>query len=859
MSFPVSLPIDSALDEIVAAVQARPAVIVEAPPGAGKTTRVAPALLHALQRQRASSNSAAMERVVLIEPRRIAARSAAARIAFEQQLTLGREVGYQVRFDRRMSRDTQLVVETPGILLRELQSDAVLSEVSVVILDEFHERSLECDILLGMIRRIQESIRPDLKLVVMSATLNTADIAAYLKEPVVIRVPGQMYPVSIRHARPGPQRKIVESVCESITQAAQRDDGDMLVFLPGVGEILQTARNIERDAQKLDWDVMPLYGDLSAEEQDRVLAPSPQGNRKIILATNVAETSLTIDGVRIVIDSGWARMLRTDPAVGLNVLKLEPISQASAEQRAGRAGRTAPGVCWRLWDEATHRSRPRHTDPEVLRIDLAGAVLQLLCWGESDLNAFPWLTPPRSEALNLATQLLERLDAISNARPTALGKQLVNFPTHPRLARLLIAGHELGIPSAASLAAALLSERDVFDRRSSGTGQVRLQSGRDNSKLLAADGVADCDVTERVLAIDEFLRSGRTNFPQGEVRIGAARQVERAATQLRQLLFSQLGAVQQESKLERQLSAALLAAMPDRVARRREPHQPRGLMVGGRGVKLDTGSKVRQSELFVCVDVDAGGAEASVRQASGIDRNWLNPQHLSSQDERFVHPSTGQVLTRRRTYWFDLMLDETPIATPLDEETATLLAKSAAQNWHKVFPTNDKSLNSYLGRARWLAHALDDASWPDLSDAGLQSHLPMWCAGQRDLDAIRNLPWRSLIEQLLTSAQRGQLVKEAPESFTLPNGRTVLLTYEADKPPVLAARIQDFFGLADTPRVAGGKVKLLLHLLAPNNRCQQITDDLASFWKNTYSEVRKQLRGRYPKHKWPENPMEIGE
>ncbi|MCC6511545.1 MAG: ATP-dependent RNA helicase, partial [Pirellulaceae bacterium] len=357
---PPHLPIDSALDEIAAAVRAFPAVIVEAPPGAGKTTRVPPALMSLAQAGR---------RVVMVEPRRIAARAAAARIAQEMSVRLGAEVGYQVRFDRQMTRDTRLAVVTPGILLRELQNDGVLSEVSVVILDEFHERSLESDILLGMVCRVQESIRPDLKLVIMSATLNTANIAPYLHNPPVIKVQGQMFPVTIRHARPGPPRRIVDTVCEQIESAAAHDAGDMLVFLPGVGEILQTARNIERLAEKQHWEVMPLYGDLSPADQDRVLAPS--AFRKIILATNVAETSLTIDGVRIVIDSGWARVQRIDPAVGLNVLQLEPISQASAQQRAGRAGRTAPGVCWRMWDEITHRSRPQHTDPEIMRVDLA--------------------------------------------------------------------------------------------------------------------------------------------------------------------------------------------------------------------------------------------------------------------------------------------------------------------------------------------------------------------------------------------------------------------------------------------------------------------------------------------------------
>jgi ATP-dependent helicase HrpB len=831
------LPIDAALPEIRAAVAAHPVVIVEAPPGAGKTTRIGPALLD-LPATRDG-------RIVMVEPRRIAARTAAARMAAESQTDLGQLFGYQVRFDRQTSAATRLSVVTPGILLRELQGDGVLSQVSAVILDEFHERSLEVDILLGMLRRIQETIRPELRLVVMSATLNTASISGYFPAAPVIAVPGKMFPVAIRHARPGPQRRIVEAVTEQVLQAAGQDDGDMLVFLPGVGEILQTARNLERPAAREGWEILPLYGEMSPADQDRALAPHPQ--RKIILATNVAETSLTIDGVRIVVDSGWARVQRIDPAVGLNVLALEPISRASAEQRAGRAGRTASGVCWRLWDEATQRSRPAHTDPEILRVDLAGAVLQLIVWGEADVACFPWLTPPRPQALEQARELLEHLDAIAGTRPTPLGHQLVQLPVHPRLGRLLIAGNQLGVPRAAALAAAMLADRDVFDRRAphGSTGGQPFTRSR---------GLHACDVTERVRGLQTFFATGRTDFPQGQVRVGAAWQVQRASQQLLDNLRSHGSPLQPEQPLDRQLSQALLAAMPDRVARRREPHKPRGVMVGGRGVKLDPASGVQAEELFVCVDVDASGTEATVRQASAVDRQWLDPLHCTQRDERFFHPTQGTVITRRRTYWFDLLLEETPVPTPLDEQTGEILAAAAVQYWHRVFPSDDKQLQSFLGRARWLAAAMPEADWPDLSNAGLQQQLRQWCCGWRDLESLRELPWRALIEQLLSHPQRQLLDREAPQSFTLPSGRQVLLVYEADKPPVLAARIQDFFGLRETPRIAGGRVRLLLHLLAPNNRCQQITDDLASFWQNTYPEVRKQLRGRYPKHNWPESP-----
>ncbi len=414
----------------------------------------------------------------------------------------------------------------------------------------------------------------------------------------------------------------------------------------------------------------------------------------------------------------------------------------------------------------------------------------------------------------------------------------------------MIAGHQLGIPSVTALAAAMLSERDIIDRNDAGSGRGSQPPTRVQHDL-------DCDVTERVEALQRFLNKGDSRFDHGTIRPGAARQVARAAEQFIDLMKSNLGNWSHELPTDRKLSQALLSAMPDRLAKRRDAHKPRGLMVGGRGVKLDNNSSVRSAELFLCVDVDAGSTDANVRQASSIERDWLPTDHLKQIDERFMHPTQGSVVTRRRTYWLDLLLDETPVATVLDDETAAILAKAAAQAWHKIFPTDDKSLNSFLGRARWLSHALKDPAWPDVSDSGLQSHLGQWCAGQRDLNAIHALPWRALIEQLFTRSQLDQLAREAPESFSMPGGRSVLLTYEADRPPVLAARIQEFFGMPDTPRIAGGRVPLTLHLLAPNGRCQQITDDLASFWKNTYSEVRKQLRGRYPKHAWPEDPSAV--
>ena len=741
---------------------------------------------------------------------------------------------------------------TPGILLRQLQTDIELADSSVVILDEFHERSLEYDLLLGMLRRIQTELRPDLRLVVMSATLNTESIREYLNDPPVIRVPGQLYPVEIHYSRFGVRGKLTDLVAEQAAQAAAENPGDVLVFLPGAGEIDQVARQLEGRAAREGWEVMRLFGEMAAQDQDRVLQPCLQ--RKIILSTNIAETSLTIDGVRIVIDSGWARVQRVDPSLGLNCLELEPISKASAAQRAGRAGRTAPGVCYRMWDEVTNRSRPEHLEPEILRVDLSGAVLNLLCWGESKPSAFPWVTVPRESAIELAMQLLERIDAISAGQPTALGRKLMLLPVHPRLGRLLIEGHALKVPHMVALAAAMLSERDVFDRAPQ---SGRSQSGQARQPFTREQRNHDCDVTHRLTMLSDFLRgrNGPASTTAMGIKSGAARHVARVAEQLEQQMEQALGRVTEEP-LDDQLPRALLAAFPDRLARRRGPHDARGLMVGGRGVKLENNSGVRESELFLCIDVDAGGSEASVRQATAIEPEWLPIEHLTQSDDRFMHPTQGTVITRRRTYWLDLVIEETPIATPLDEATAELLVGTAVQQWHKVMPSDDKSLNSWLGRVRWLAEAMPDSGLPVLTPEGLRESLTKWCYGLRSIDELKQLPWHRLLESLLDPHQRRLLQQSAPETFTLPSGRTVALQYEVGKPPILAARIQEFFGLAETPRVAGGRVPLLLHLLAPNMRCQQITDDLASFWKNTYSVVRKELRARYPKHAWPENPLD---
>lgn len=828
----IPLPVDEQLETLGAELKNSPAVILEAPPGSGKTTRVAPWL---------ATREQAAGKVFLLQPRRVAARAAAERIAEERDWQLGREVGYQVRFDSRVSAETRLVVATEGILLRRLQSDPLLEGVSTVLLDEFHERSLNADLLLGLLRRLQAEFRPDLKLVVMSATLASASLQTFLDGAPIIRAAGQLYPVDIQYRPPRLQAKWLEHLAEVVSDLAAREPGDLLVFLPGVGEIQRTLRALEPLAR--DFNLLPLHGSLPLEQQTAALLAGPR--RRIVLATNVAETSLTLEGIRTVVDSGWARVLRFDPSVGIDRLELEPICQASAAQRAGRAGRLAAGRCVRLWDAAAQRARPDYLEPEVSRIDLSGAVLQLAAWGERPED-FLWLSPPRPDAVDSARKLLESLGALAGGRITELGQQMVRLPVAPRLARLLIAAHQTGCLERAALAAALLSEREPFLRQS---GSAR--PGLRDRKVARWN----CDVSERVLAMEQFYRSGESATFWGEIHRGAAFNLRDTVRQNLELTVAELGPPPPLAATEEGLSKALLVAFPDRLARRRGPNDLRGLMVGGRGVKLADQSGVTQPELFLCIDVDGAKGEALVRQASGIDPAWLPPDSVVEREELFFHPSQKQVVAKRRRYWADLILSEFPAAISDEQAAADSLFSQASRQLAEVFPRDSEAFASFRARVNCLAEWLPERGLRTVDDALLGQVLQELCRGRRSFAELQAAPWLDWLRSQYTPEQLKLIDQEAPERIEVPSGSRIKLDYAPGKPPVLAVRIQEIFSWRATPRIACGRVPVLLHLLAPNFRPQQITDDLASFWANTYDVVRKELKRRYPKHAWPEDPL----
>jgi ATP-dependent helicase HrpB len=832
-----SLPIDVVLPDIVAALRTHSSAVLRAPTGAGKTTRVPPALLDA---------GLAGDRIVLmLEPRRIAARAAARRIAFERGSAVGSEVGFHVRFERQSSKSTRILVVTEGLVVRMLQDDPFLSHVGIVVFDEFHERSLDTDLALAMVHRVQREARPDLRILAMSATIATPELAHWLDDAPIIESEGRSFPVDISYASTEEDRPVHALVAGGISRALERTDGSILAFLPGVGEIRRAHTDLETLCRKRNIELFDLYGDLPPSEQDAVLKRTDR--RKIVLATNVAETSITVDGITAVVDSGLARQMRFDPGVGLDRLELVHISRASADQRAGRAGRTAPGHCFRLWTERTQRSLDAATEPEIRRVDLAGAILQLLCFGERDPASFPWFEPPSPAALEAANDLLRTLGATDTHGVTPIGRTMARLPAHPRLARLLVEGHTRGSASSAALAAAMLQERDPFLREHT--------SFHTNRRAR----ISDSDVVDRVIALERFERDNTTTTPIGPLNPSAARYVSQSADALFREIERALGPQQpRTASAEESLMRALFAAWADRLAVRRAPNDRRGVMVGGRGVRLADESGVLDHELFVCVDMDAGKrgerAEALVRQASAVERTWIDDRLLRTETHVAFDHQRFRVTATKRTLYGDLVLEENQAALSDNDDVALVLAAAASADLQRALPLSDPDTASFLARIRSLSTWLPELDLPAFDDDQLRTLLPEFCAGSRSFEDLRKQDLPAFLRAKLTHAQRTALDREAPERLQVPSGSWIKLQYEPGRAPVLAARIQELFGLAQTPSIARGRVRVLMHLLAPNYRPQQVTDDLQSFWNGAYFEVRKDLKRRYPKHAWPEDP-----
>ena len=841
-----SLPVDSHMVDICRSVQLHPITIVEAPPGSGKTTRVASALM--------DQPFVQGKKLYLLQPRRIAAKSVAERIACEHGSRIGKRIGYQVRFDSQVSHETQLIVATEGVLLRRLQDDVALSDTSIVLLDEFHERSLDSDLLFGMLRRVQQTLRDELKIVLMSATIDASLIQSQLDGAPVISVRTSNFPVDIRYSTIKPQDAMVDRIVAIVQDAAEKHSGDLLVFLPGSGEIRRCFEILSRTNLARDCNIVQLFGGMSLDEQSRAIASG--AIRKIVLATNVAETSLTIEGIRVVIDSGQARVMRFSPDVGLDRLSLEGISQASATQRAGRAGRVAPGICYRLWSESSDRARAPFLEPEIRRVDIVSALLQLYAWGEGDGDDFPWLEKPRPESMARAATLLEQLGAIRLGRVTEIGKAMARLPTHPRLARMVVAAYESGCFERSCLLAALLSERDPFDRR-----DQRSASERGGGMHTRAAKRWDSDCIERLQILESFLEGDTSHNPFGTLHREGVRSIVNAAKQLAEQCIAILKAtsILRERQLSSQpesLMQSLLAGFPDRLAKRRQMGKPTALMVGSKGVSISPQSGVTEPELFLCVDIDggSGSGDATVRQASRIDFDWLPKDQVRECEELFFHPTQKQVVARRRILWLDLILNETPTSITDVKQCADILWNAAIKNWDQAFPTEDERVQGLVDRVHCLRQWLPDLELPVLSESFLQDVAKELCQDRRSLSELRAAPWIDWIQSRFSAAQWQAIEREAPAKIQVPSGSWIKIQYAIDKPPTIAVKIQEVFSWSSTPRIARGRIPILLHLLSPNMRPQQITEDLASFWANGYPIVKKELKRRYPKHSWPDDP-----
>ena len=843
----ISLPIDRYLSEIVTSATRHRALVLVAEPGAGKTTRVAPALLRHGVLHPDHPN------LVMLQPRRVAARAAAERIAEENHWRLGHEVGYHIRFDRKICNSTRLRVLTEGILTRQLLDDPFLEGIGAVLLDEFHERSIHTDIAAALLREVQQTVRDDLIVIVMSATLEADPVARFFGDCPVVRVEGRTFPVDInyRGAPAGAAKMALPArAAEAATEVigSLPDGGDLLVFLPGAQEIRRTATHLDSTARRHDLLVLPLHGNLPAEEQSRALRPADR--RKIILATNIAETSLTIDGVNTVIDSGLARVAGYDPQRGLDRLELKRISKASAKQRAGRAGRTQAGRCIRLWSQREEQAMAEFELPEIRRVDLCATVLALHAWGKSDIRRFNWYEPPPEEMLVSAERLLEMLGALENGAITTVGRHLMSIPAHPRIARLLLAAAEEGMLEEGAAIAAILSEKDLLSIDFSLAPSQRGPLTQGRSDLL--------------VRLELLERAEREKFA-GHLRSEgidpiAARQIARVRDELLRIGRRLTHKSHRQADEEKLLRLALYA-YPDRVVRRRENDPMGGVMVGGGGVRLAAESIVRKGDFYFALDARADERsdvrEAIVRIASAIEPQWLEetfPRQIRHERTIIYDAQKDRVVARGVLYYRDLPLREESDAAIDPEQAAIVLAEAARSRAVEIIQSNEQAAE-WLARLALLRKHMPEHSWLNLDESELAELIASNVHGKRSIAELKNADWESLLQGQLSYPLDRLLDQHAPKLLRVPSGSNVHLSYTKGDRPVLSVRLQEVFGWIDTPRVAGGRVPIVLHLLAPNFRPVQITDDLKSFWSNTYFQVRKDLRVRYPRHAWPEDPL----
>jgi len=850
------LPIDAVLPELRKALAHHPSAVLQAPPGAGKSTVVPLALLE--------EPWAADKRLLMLEPRRLAARAVAQRMAQTLGESVGRTVGYRMRMDTRVSRDTRIEVVTEGVLTRMLQNDPALEGVAAVIFDEFHERSLQADLGLALVLDARENLAPELKLLVMSATLDGDAVARLLDDAPVVTSQGRTFPVESRfagkgapplpnagQAGPGPPEIPEKTLAQLVLRALREETGDVLVFLPGAREI----RRVQSFLQGAEGvRILPLFGELAPEDQDVALTPDAAGTRKVVLATNIAETSLTIPGVRVVVDSGLVRRSMFDPVTGMSRLETQRISRASADQRQGRAGRTEPGVCYRAWSEGAHRSLAPFTRPEIMEADLIPLALELASWGARDSGSLHWLDSPPPAMLASARDVLARLGALdADGRITPHGREMAAIGAHPRLAHMLLRARAMGRAPLAADLAALLGERDLL-RGGSGARDADIRTRID---VMRGEGSPP---TER-LARESPAGTGVDRFGLQRARQlsrDLLRQVE-GSSATRRISTSDYGAGD---------AGILLAfAYPDRIGRRRPGGDGRYTLANGRGAYFAEPQGLAKQDLIVAIDLDDRERDARILIAAPLTRAEIE-EHLSERlyrRESVVWSTREQAVIARRTLELDaLVLEEKPLPEIPPEAARAAMLSGIRELGIEALPwtREARDLQARMEFVRALSNPAHpaDKPWIAASDSDLAANVEAWLGPWLDgitrKEHLARIPLTDALKSLLSWEQQRELETLAPTHIQVPTGSQIRIDYLDQSAPAISVRLQEVFGLQATPRIGGGRVPVTFKLLSPAQRPVQVTRDLASFWRGSYVEVRKDMRGRYPKHYWPENPLE---
>lgn len=838
------LPIYELEDRFVASLAKHHRIILQAPTGSGKSTQVPQWFLdHKLTGD---------DEIVVLQPRRLATRMLAARVASERGVKLGDEIGYQIRLDRVCSVKTKVRFVTEGVLLRQLLHDPKLRGVGAIIFDEFHERHLYGDITLARVFELQETIRPDLKIVVMSATLDSETLQKYLEPCEVLTSEGRTFPVEMRYLDKAPKLDgcpIWDSVADEFEQLAPKAEGDVLIFMPGAYEIQRTISAIQNTRAGSKMVVLPLHGELPVRDQDAAVSRYDQ--RKVVVSTNVAETSLTIDGVRTVIDAGLARVARFDPHRGINTLLVERISRAAADQRAGRAGRTAPGVCLRMWTEQEHRERPAQELPEVKRLDLAEVVLTLKASGVDDIAAFRWLESPESRSLERALTLLADLGALDNSgRITELGRRMLAFPAHPRYARMLLAAHERGCVPPICLVAALTQGKPILHRVSG------KQQQQDREDALGADATSDFFT---LIHAQRYAENANFN-PQRLRPLG----INGIAAREAGVLASQFLGIARDEKLDvssrdtsgETIARCILAGFPDQVGVRLDSGTLRVQLVHNRRGTLARESVAQDARIIVASEIrevdSRDGVQTLLTLATAVKEEWLAelfPEAFSEQGAAAYDSTQRRVIYTRETRFRDLVLRAERSDKVPPEQAAEILAQEVIAGRLKLENWNH-DIEQWILRLNQLADWCPEYELPKITDSDREALIQQLCHGASIYRDIKDRAVWPVVKSWLSPVQQSLLESEAPERMELPNGRKAKITYATAAKPTLGARIQDLYGVKDDLRIAGRKIPLLIQVLAPNFRPIQITESLANFWKDQYPKIKQELARKYPKHEW---------